>query len=114
MEARKKRAASSDAYPLSAAGWGAAKSVTEVLLRHRTLTDGTRAIFKMNHENGGFDCPGCAWPDDIKGLKLDICENGIEHVTWEPPSVSAGTSSPPTRSPNSPAGTTPHWRTRGG
>ena len=18
----------------------------------------------MNHEDGGFDCPGCAWPDD--------------------------------------------------
>ena len=37
----------------------------------------------MNHENGGFDCPGCAWPDDRKGLHLDICENGIKHVTWE-------------------------------
>ncbi len=37
----------------------------------------------MNHENGGFDCPGCAWPDDTKGLHLDICENGIKHVTWE-------------------------------
>ena len=37
----------------------------------------------MNHENGGFDCPGCAWPDDPDGLHLDICENGIKHVTWE-------------------------------
>jgi molybdopterin-dependent oxidoreductase alpha subunit len=37
----------------------------------------------MNHENSGFDCPGCAWPDDRKGLHLDICENGIKHVTWE-------------------------------
>jgi anaerobic selenocysteine-containing dehydrogenase len=37
----------------------------------------------MNHENGGFDCPGCAWPDDRKGLRLDICENGIKHSTWE-------------------------------
>jgi anaerobic selenocysteine-containing dehydrogenase len=37
----------------------------------------------MNHEDGGFDCPGCAWPDDRKGLHLDICENGIKHVTWE-------------------------------
>ncbi|MFJ6248524.1 MULTISPECIES: FdhF/YdeP family oxidoreductase [unclassified Streptomyces] len=45
--------------------------------------DGPRAIMKMNHENGGFDCPGCAWPDDTKGLHLDICENGIKHVTWE-------------------------------
>jgi molybdopterin-dependent oxidoreductase alpha subunit len=37
----------------------------------------------MNHENGGFDCPGCAWPDDRKGLSMDICENGIKHVAWE-------------------------------
>ncbi|MFE0630026.1 FdhF/YdeP family oxidoreductase [Streptomyces sp. NPDC058864] len=70
-------------YHHPAAGWGAAKSVTRVLLREHALVDGPRAIFKMNHENGGFDCPGCAWPDDTKGLKLDICENGIKHVTWE-------------------------------
>jgi hypothetical protein len=37
----------------------------------------------MNHADGGFDCPGCAWADDPSGLKLDICENGIKHVTWE-------------------------------
>ena len=37
----------------------------------------------MNQEDGGFDCPGCAWPDDPSGLKLDICENGVKHVTWE-------------------------------
>ena len=47
------------------------------------MVAGTRAIQRMNHENGGFDCPGCAWPDDTKGLHLDICENGIKHVTWE-------------------------------
>src|ERR671918_909599 len=37
----------------------------------------------MNHQDGGFDCPGCAWPDDPDGLRLDICENGVKHVTWE-------------------------------
>jgi molybdopterin-dependent oxidoreductase alpha subunit len=37
----------------------------------------------MNHENGGFDCPGCAWPDDPDGLRLDLCENGVKHTTWE-------------------------------
>ncbi|MEU9401054.1 FdhF/YdeP family oxidoreductase [Streptomyces sp. NPDC048242] len=70
-------------YHHPAAGWGAATSVTKFLLREGTLVEGPRAIMKMNHENGGFDCPGCAWPDDTKGLKLDICENGIKHVTWE-------------------------------
>jgi molybdopterin-dependent oxidoreductase alpha subunit len=70
-------------YHHPAAGWGAAKSVTEFLIREGELTDGPRAILRMNHEKGGFDCPGCAWPDDTKGLHLDICENGIKHVTWE-------------------------------
>ncbi|MGW3631249.1 FdhF/YdeP family oxidoreductase [Streptomyces sp. NPDC005122] len=79
-------------YHHPAAGWGAAKSVTHFLVKERALVDGPRAIFRMNHENTGFDCPGCAWPDDTKGLKLDICENGIKHVTWEmtPKRVGAG------------------------
>ncbi|MEU0501355.1 FdhF/YdeP family oxidoreductase [Nocardia sp. NPDC005998] len=70
-------------YHHPAAGWGAAKSVTKFMAREREAIDGPRAILKMNHEGGGFDCPGCAWPDDLKGLRLDICENGIKHVAWE-------------------------------
>ncbi|AUG81372.1 formate dehydrogenase [Kitasatospora sp. MMS16-BH015] len=70
-------------YRHPAAGWGAAKSVTRFLVRAGEYVDGPRAVMKMNHEDGGFDCPGCAWPDDLKGLKLDLCENGIKHVTWE-------------------------------
>jgi anaerobic selenocysteine-containing dehydrogenase len=53
------------------------------LVESREPVAGSLAIQRMNHENGGFDCPGCAWPDDTKGLHLDICENGIKHVTWE-------------------------------
>lgn len=70
-------------YHHPAAAWGAAFSVGRVLVEQGELVDGVRAIFKMNHENSGFDCPGCAWPDDQKGLRMDICENGIKHVTWE-------------------------------
>src|ERR1700756_323670 len=70
-------------YHHPAAGWGAAISVSKVLISQGELIDGTRAVFKMNHENGGYDCPGCAWPDDRKGLRMDICENGIKHATWE-------------------------------
>ena len=69
-------------YHHPAAGWGAAFSVAEVLLRQREPIIGTKAMFTMNHPVRGFDCPGCAWPDD-KGVTLDICENGIKHVTWE-------------------------------
>lgn len=50
-------------YEHPAAGWGAAKSVTKVPLRAREPLEGPRVLAKMNHEDGGFDCPGCAWPD---------------------------------------------------
>jgi molybdopterin-dependent oxidoreductase alpha subunit len=70
-------------YHHPAAGWGAARSVSRVLEKAGEPAEGMRAIFVMNHENGGFDCPGCAWPDDPDGLRLDICENGVKHVTWE-------------------------------
>jgi molybdopterin-dependent oxidoreductase alpha subunit len=70
-------------YHHPAAGWGAARSVARVVARAREPVSALRAVVRMNHENKGFDCPGCAWPDDTKGLHLDICENGIKHVTWE-------------------------------
>ena len=55
---------SQEDYHHPAAGWGAAISVSKVLIKQGELIDGARAVFKMNHENGGYDCPGCAWPDD--------------------------------------------------
>ena len=70
-------------YHHPAAGWGAARSVANVLERAGEPVEGFRALLVMNHEEGGFDCPGCAWPDDPSGLRLDICENGIKHATWE-------------------------------
>ena len=71
------------AYDHPAAGWGAARSVGRVLADSDVEVEGTHALFVMNHEDGGFDCPGCAWPDDPTGLRLDLCENGVKHVTWE-------------------------------
>src|SRR6476620_10815949 len=70
-------------YHHPAAGWGAAESVANVLARAGEPLWCFRAIFVMNHADGGFDCPGCAWPDDSSGLRLDICENVIKHATWE-------------------------------
>jgi molybdopterin-dependent oxidoreductase alpha subunit len=70
-------------YHHPAAGWGAARSVAHVLERAGEPLAGFHALFVMNHEDGGFDCPGCAWPDDPTGLRLDICEEGVKHVTWE-------------------------------
>lgn len=69
-------------YHHPAAGYGAAISVTEVLAKEREPILGARTVFTMNQTHGGFDCPGCAWPDD-PGVSMDICENGIKHATWE-------------------------------
>lgn len=74
---------SQENYVHPAAGWGAAKSVTETLLRRGAMSQGAKIVLKMNQENRGFDCPGCAWPDDRHGLRMDICENGIKHASWE-------------------------------
>jgi hypothetical protein len=45
-------------YDHPTAGWGAARSVARVIARAREPVDGPRAIVRMNHEHGGFDCPG--------------------------------------------------------
>jgi molybdopterin-dependent oxidoreductase alpha subunit len=70
-------------YDHAAAGWGAARSVGHVLEKADTPVRRVQALFVMNREDSGFDCPGCAWPDDPAGLHLDICENGVKHATWE-------------------------------
>lgn len=80
---RTDRAWSRTPYRHPAAGWGAAVSVGRVVLEQRQPIAGPLAMLQMNHPVSGYDCPGCAWPDDPGNLKLDICENGIKHVTWE-------------------------------
>ncbi|MDI2125712.1 FdhF/YdeP family oxidoreductase [Yinghuangia seranimata] len=70
-------------YTHASAGWGAAKSVGEVIWKTREPFAALRVMPVMNHPEKGFDCPGCAWPDAYDGLHLDLCENGIKHATWE-------------------------------
>ncbi|RQO76431.1 hypothetical protein DBR40_11005 [Pedobacter sp. KBW01] len=45
---------------------------------------GTRALFSMN-QNGGFDCPSCAWPDpdDERSPIGEYCENGAKALAEE-------------------------------
>ena len=69
-------------YDHPTAGWSAALNVGKIILRQQVLTDAPTIVFRMNHENTSFDCPGCAWPDDPK-TRMDICENGVKHAAWE-------------------------------
>jgi anaerobic selenocysteine-containing dehydrogenase len=42
-----------------------------------------RTLLKMN-QKGGFDCPGCAWPDpDDHRAPTEFCENGAKAVAEE-------------------------------
>jgi molybdopterin-dependent oxidoreductase alpha subunit len=44
---------------------------------------GTRTLLKLN-QIGGFDCPGCAWPEpDGERSHAEFCENGAKHVADE-------------------------------
>ena len=40
------------------------------------------ALFRTNKPDG-FDCPGCAWPDQEHTSTFQFCENGAKAVTWE-------------------------------
>ena len=39
-------------------------------------------MLKTN-QNGGFDCPGCAWGDSPEAGAVKFCENGAKAVNWE-------------------------------
>ena len=53
-------------------------------MRSREPLEGPRVLAKMNHEDGGFDCPGCAWPDDRRtACSWTSARTAIKHVTWE-------------------------------
>ncbi|HLE63236.1 MAG TPA: molybdopterin-dependent oxidoreductase, partial [Pyrinomonadaceae bacterium] len=45
-----------------------------------------RALHTLHrlNQNGGFDCPGCAWPEpDRDRPHAEFCENGAKHVADE-------------------------------
>lgn len=69
-------------YDKPAGGWGALKAVAETLKRQQVLVQGVETLLE-NNQPGGFDCPGCAWPDPKHTSAFEFCENGAKAVTWE-------------------------------
>ena len=41
-----------------------------------------KSFLRVNRP-GGFDCPGCAWPEPEQASKLEFCENGVKAVVAE-------------------------------
>jgi molybdopterin-dependent oxidoreductase alpha subunit len=69
-------------YKGPAAGWGALNAVTRFWLDSKQPFKNLRALLKTN-QNGGFDCPGCAWGDSPEDGHIKFCENGAKAVNWE-------------------------------
>jgi len=48
------------------------------------VTRSASTLRKIN-QVGGFDCPGCAWPDPAPGERshFEFCENGARAAAWE-------------------------------
>ena len=69
-------------YSDPAGGWGALKATAAAV---RTQMDVMEAPLLLLHTNkpDGFDCPGCAWPDNEHTSTFQFCENGAKAVTWE-------------------------------
>ncbi len=65
-----------------AGGIGALVAGAKMLWRERAVGPGTAALLRLN-QPGGFDCPGCAWPEGGDRTRLDFCENGLKAVAAE-------------------------------
>lgn len=68
----------------NAVGMPAIVGVMKQVKDHMNPNDAVRTMFKLN-QKGGFDCPGCAWPDpdDDRSKLGEYCENGIKAIAEE-------------------------------
>ncbi|HEY0076241.1 MAG TPA: molybdopterin-dependent oxidoreductase, partial [Abditibacteriaceae bacterium] len=66
-----------------AAGLMAVAKSMEHIARESGIVRGNKVLLQLN-QKGGFDCPGCAWPDpDDDRSKFEYCENGAKAVAEE-------------------------------
>lgn len=62
---------------LSGVGHGLAMGLESMGVRRTALT-----LLNVN-QAGGFDCPGCAWPEPERRSHAEFCENGAKAVAEE-------------------------------
>ena len=72
------------AYDAPAGGWGALKGTMKHVGAQSGKLKIARTLLKVN-QPGGFDCPGCAWPEPPASHRssFEFCENGAKAVAWE-------------------------------
>lgn len=76
-------------YTHPAAGWPALIASTRKLMDYKAFLRGSLSVLNSNQPKGGFDCPGCAWPDHKSHKALDVCETGIKVLASETMSTRA-------------------------
>ncbi|MGP3691491.1 FdhF/YdeP family oxidoreductase [Streptomyces sp. IBSNAI002] len=65
-----------------AVGVHAVTNAMRMAQRQMGVVRGARALLRVNQPDG-FDCPGCAWPEEDKIHKAEFCENGAKAVAEE-------------------------------
>ncbi|MBD0823002.1 FdhF/YdeP family oxidoreductase [Aestuariibaculum marinum] len=70
--------------PKNSAGIPGLTSVIGQVSKYMNFSDALKVSRKMN-QKGGFDCPGCAWPDpdDERSMLGEYCENGMKAMAEE-------------------------------
>ncbi|MBU2951518.1 FdhF/YdeP family oxidoreductase [Tamlana agarivorans] len=70
--------------PKHSVGFGGITAAMSQVSKYMNIADAFKLGRKMN-QKGGFDCPGCAWPDpdDERSALGEFCENGIKAIAEE-------------------------------
>ncbi|MCD2467472.1 FdhF/YdeP family oxidoreductase [Streptomyces sp. MBT42] len=66
----------------AAAGLPAIGHTLRIAQEQMGLRRTARTLLKVNQKDG-FDCPGCAWPEEDKRHVAEFCENGAKAVAEE-------------------------------
>ena len=65
-----------------AAGLPAVVSTARYIVKEPGVVRGTQGLLRLN-QDGGVDCPSCAWPDPEKRGLFEFCENGAKALADE-------------------------------
>ncbi|MDO7171213.1 FdhF/YdeP family oxidoreductase [Mariniflexile sp. AS56] len=70
--------------PKNSVGIPAIKAAIGHAVKYMNPADALKISLKLN-QKGGFDCPGCAWPDpdDERSALGEYCENGMKAMAEE-------------------------------
>ncbi|WP_432067384.1 FdhF/YdeP family oxidoreductase [Streptomyces sp. C10-9-1] len=66
----------------AAAGLPAIAHTLRAAQRQMGVARTARTLLRVN-QKGGFDCPGCAWPEEDRRHTAEFCENGAKAVAEE-------------------------------